>query len=159
MRHLNFYCDGSCYNHPTFNTMGIGVFCPELDIRISEYEGYGTNNIAEYKAVIMALLYIARLIIDSDFKVRTNQQYKNIYIYSDSQIVVRQLNGNYQVHNENLLQQFLHATGLITALRKTIKINIEWTHRSTPEQQIADELSRKGNPHYAEVEGGPTDSF
>lgn len=55
-----------------------------------EYLGYCTNNIAEYKALIMGL------------KGSLANGYRNLEIYMDSELLAKQINGAYRVKNENL---------------------------------------------------------
>lgn len=93
---LKIYTDGACYPNP--GRMGIGVVIKNgknVIRTIAEAIGKGTSNIAEYQAVIKALKEARKL------------KAKEIEIYSDSQLVVNQVNGNYSVKDEELKQ--LHA--------------------------------------------------
>jgi len=55
--------------------------------------GFGTNNVAEYQAVIEALQWIL-----ANFK----EQPPTINFYLDSTLVVNQLNGFFKIKNKNL---------------------------------------------------------
>jgi ribonuclease HI len=74
-----------------------------MEILISEYEGdlwkrnsdNATNNIAEYRALIKALE------LASSFSIT------RVECFSDSELMVRQLNGAYRVKNEKLHDLFL----------------------------------------------------
>ena len=55
-----------------------------------EYFGHCTNNIAEYKALILGL------------KGALAGGWRNVEIYMDSELLANQINGSYKVKNENL---------------------------------------------------------
>ena len=55
-----------------------------------EYLGHCTNNIAEYRALILGL------------KGALAEGYKKLDVYLDSELLARQINGSYRVKNENL---------------------------------------------------------
>lgn len=64
--------------------------------------GVATNNVAEYRAVIEALKRASEL------------QARRVHVRSDSQLLVNQLNGSYQVRNEGLIplyRQVLELSG------------------------------------------------
>ena len=84
---LSAYIDGGSRGNP--GEAGIGVYFPGV-VRIAEYLGTGTNNYAEYSALIAALR----------FAVFTRCE--ELQIYADSELVVKQINGEYQVKNEGI---------------------------------------------------------
>jgi len=57
-----------------------------------DYIGFTTNNVAEYMAFIKALEYIA---------INFNEE-KEVVVYSDSELVVKQLNGLYKVKSPEI---------------------------------------------------------
>lgn len=84
---LEAYVDGGSRGNP--GPAGIGVYFPGL-VRISEYLGTQTNNFAEYSALVTALQFaVAR-------------RCAALRIYSDSELVVRQIRGEYRVRNANI---------------------------------------------------------
>lgn len=97
MKKLIIYTDGACRGNP--GPAGIGVvICNESGEIVKEYKdfiGNATNNIAEYRALIKALE------LASDFSVT------RLECFSDSELMVRQLNGVYRVKNEKLHKLFL----------------------------------------------------
>ena len=104
---LEIYTDGACYPNP--GRMGIGIVIKKGENvikTIAEATGKGTNNIAEYQAVIKALKEARKL------------KAEKIEIYSDSQLVVNQVNGSYSVKDEELKQ--LHAE--VIRLKNDFKI-------------------------------------
>lgn len=97
MKKLIIYTDGACRGNP--GPAGIGVvICNESGEIVKEYKdfiGNATNNIAEYRALIKALE------LASDFSVT------RLECFSDSELMVRQLNGVYRVKDEKLHKLFL----------------------------------------------------
>jgi ribonuclease HI len=84
---MEVYIDGGSRGNP--GPAGIGVYFPGV-VRLAEYLGVQTNNFAEYSALILALRFaVAR---------RTEA----LKVYSDSELVVRQVRGQYKVRNENI---------------------------------------------------------
>src|SRR5260370_17584867 len=61
------------------------------------YLGSATNNIAEYTALVRALEHAAKL------------GARRLLVYSDSELLVKQLNGEYRVNNESLRPLFPEA--------------------------------------------------
>src|SRR6516164_5917031 len=90
---LEAYIDGGSRGNP--GEAGIGVYFPGV-VRIAEYLGTGTNNYAEYSALLTALRFavFARC--------------SELHVYADSELVVKQIQGEYQVRNES--NRPLHAS-------------------------------------------------
>jgi ribonuclease HI len=97
--------------------------------------GINTNNFAEYSAVLLALEWI-----------KNNMPKfagKPICLYSDSELMVRQLNGIYKIKNENL--KILNEK--ISSLVKKLNLNICYKHvlrhnNKTADQLVNEELDR-----------------
>ena len=84
---LDAYIDGGSRGNP--GDGGLGVYMPGV-VRIAEYLGTVTNNHAEYSALISAVR----------FAVFT--RCTELHVFADSELVVKQINGDYQVRNENI---------------------------------------------------------
>lgn len=82
---LEAYIDGGSRGNP--GEAGIGVHFPGV-VDIAEYLGTGTNNFAEYSALLAALRYAVF--------VRCTE----LHVFADSELVVKQIKGEYQVRNE-----------------------------------------------------------
>jgi len=109
--------------------MGIGIVIYKDGIRIeelSEYIGNGTNNIAEYSAVIKALETVHRM------------GEMEAHVKCDSQLVVRQLNGDYKVRDIELRD----LKRKVDALCHGIKVHFE--HIPREHNSEADSLSKEG---------------
>ena len=78
------------------NTTGLGIYDTDLNVikEKCEYIGKGTNNEAEYQALVAALERAARYCKD------------DVEHYSNSELLVRQLKGQYKVKAVNLKPLF-----------------------------------------------------
>lgn len=88
------YTDGGARGNPGPAGIGVVIEFPDgTKKKYKEYIGIATNNIAEYTAVIVALT-----------KTKTIIKSKNVVIEirSDSELLVKQMNGEYRVKNEGL---------------------------------------------------------
>ena len=82
---LDVYIDGGSRGNP--GEAGIGIHFPGV-VRIAEYLGTATNNFAEYSALLTALRYAVFI------------RCSELHVYADSELVVRQIQGEYQVRTE-----------------------------------------------------------
>jgi ribonuclease HI len=85
------YVDGGCHGSP--GPAGIGVVIEKPDgerVRIAKWIGHQDNNVAEYVALLEALQHALKL----DAKV--------LHVFSDSELVVKQMNGEYQCRSPRL---------------------------------------------------------
>lgn len=91
---LTAWCNGACTGNP--GPMGIGGVVKTVDgvtlVQFSQAVGVGTNNIAEYLAVLQAL------------ELARQMGARQLTVWTDSQLVVRQLRGHYAVCNDRLRQ-------------------------------------------------------
>jgi len=70
----------------------------------------------------------------------TNQ---NVFVYSDSELLVRQLNGRYQVKNKNLKELFDQVQKLQNSFQKVV-----FTHIRREYNVIADQLANSALDGY-----------
>ena len=94
---------------------------------LSRYLGRTTNNVAEYEGLLMGLEALLQL------------GQKHIVVQSDSQLLVRQLNGEYRVRDEKLKVLFAQATRL---LRQFGSYRIVHVRREM--NKLADRLANRG---------------
>jgi ribonuclease HI len=114
MKKITIYTDGGSRGNPGPSAIGV-VFCNEngeIFKKYSEYLGETTNNDAEYKAVIFALKKFKALL---GKKIAETSE---IEIKSDSELMVRQLNGEYKIENKNIGELFLEIWNLKTDFKK-----------------------------------------
>ena len=120
--------DGACYPNPGNMAIGIVIYKDgELFKKISEAIGYGTNNIAEYKALIRGLEEVKKI------------NPERIDVYCDSQLVVKQLNKKYKVKNKGIIPLFSRVEGIIRTIPG--KIYFIWDRRDN--NFMADGLAKR----------------
>ncbi len=120
--------DGACYPNPGNMAIGIVIYKDgELFKKISEFIGYGTNNIAEYKALIRGLEEVKKI------------NPERIDVYCDSQLVVKQLNKKYKVKNKGIIPLF----NRVEEITRNIpgKIYFIWDRRDN--NFVADGLAKR----------------
>lgn len=100
MNTLTIHTDGGSRGNPGHAAAGV-VICHGEEVlhQFSSYLGIKTNNQAEYQAVILALEYL----IDhkSDFS-----SFESVNFVLDSELVVRQINGQYKVKHPDMIPLF-----------------------------------------------------
>lgn len=128
---VRVFTDGACQPNP--GSMGVGVVIewngkkPTIH---SRYIGEGTNNIAEYSALIQALGMIKEEVI------------KDVVLKSDSNLMVNQVNGNWKCKDESLKVLCFKAQKRINWLKVNgYKVELEYIPR---EFNLADEPAKLG---------------
>ncbi len=118
---VNVYTDGASRNNPGKSASGYIVLGSDgnLLFKKSFYNGIKTNNVAEYLAIIAALESVAH---EYGYDIELN-------IYSDSKLVVSQLNGNYKVNSTELKKLNADALG---SLKRFTKYSIAHVPRENP---------------------------
>ncbi|MFH0748719.1 MAG: ribonuclease HI family protein [Candidatus Bathyarchaeota archaeon] len=113
---LKIYSDGACRGNPGPSAIAFMILDEEdrLLKEWSEYVGIGTNNQAEYRALISAL------------KAATNLG-TELVGYSDSELVVKQMNGEYKVSDPKLRNLWAQAVSLKETFEKTVFLYVPRT--------------------------------
>lgn len=121
--------DGASKGNPGEAGIGVAVFDKDLNVlqESCEYIGVATNNIAEYKALILGV------------KLAIKFNAKNTLFKSDSELLVKQITGEYRVKNPQLMCLFTEVKSLLGKLP-------EWKIKHVPreENREADLLANKG---------------
>ncbi len=125
----NVYIDGASRGNPGLAGIGIVIVQPKLHKKIMQYRefiGIATNNQAEYKALIKAL------------KLLRDLGASRAKIFSDSQLLVKQLRGEYKVRNPELKKLF-------NEVKKREKFfeSIEYKHIPREKNYHADRLANE----------------
>lgn len=121
---IKVYIDGAARGNP--GPAGIGIHIQNIK-DVYDYIGEATNNVAEYSALLRGLKEIISL------------GYKEVHFYSDSELLVKQINGEYRVKNEKLKPLFLQAKSLILKLK-----DFSISHVRREKNKEADELANLG---------------
>jgi ribonuclease HI len=124
------YTDGASRGNPGESGVGI-VLKDELGNIIASQYGYigkTTNNVAEYTALAACL------------KLAQTTECSQLVVHSDSELMVRQLNGQYKVKDAGLKKHFRHIQNILGASPFQFKIR----HIPREKNQEADELANRG---------------
>lgn len=122
------YTDGGSRGNPGDAAIGVVIG----DKEYGECIGKATNNVAEYSAVIFGLKKAKQLFgkdecADAEIEVR-----------ADSELVVKQMNGEYKIKEEELQKLFIEIWNLKTDFGK-----VTFHHISREENKLADKMVNK----------------
>lgn len=119
--------DGSSQGNPGKARIGIQIKDHLNNILLKEAKDIGirTNNQAEYIAVIEAL------------KIALNKEYKKAILYSDSEVIINQINNVYKTKNPKLKELYFQ----VKELEKKF-VFIKFIHIKRDKNKEADILSR-----------------
>jgi ribonuclease HI len=117
--------DGSAIPNPGDAGIGIVIKNPEGKVlkKISRYIGHATNNYAEYTALVEGLLEIKK-------------HADSINVYSDSELMIKQMKGLYRVKDAKLLEKYIE----VKNIEKSFK-QIHYKHVLRDYNSEADELA------------------
>lgn len=135
MKKIIIYTDGGSRGNPGPAAVG-AVFCNEKGQKIKEYSeflGDSTNNEAEYEAVISALKKFKAIF---GKKLAQNTE---IEIKSDSELMVRQLNGEYKILEPDIQQLFLKAWNLRLDFKK-VKFSLISRQKNKEADRLVNEI-------------------
>ncbi len=128
MNKIVVHTDGGSRGNPGPGAVGFVVFIDSKEFhREGRYIGQTTNNQAEYQAVIDAL----------DFLKSKKEYYQSEVLFKiDSELVARQLNGQYKVRDPKLKPLFLKIREILADLA----FEVSFMHVRREENEIADSL-------------------
>ena len=129
MKHCIVYTDGGSRGNPGPSAIGVVITDGEGKVMhtYGERVENGTNNEAEYKAVIFALRKIKALFGKERVKAMT------VEVRADSELLVRQLNGIYKLSTEHIQKLFIEIWNL-----KTDFGTVTFTHVPREQNTLAD---------------------
>ncbi|MHB8858340.1 MAG: Nif3-like dinuclear metal center hexameric protein [Thermoleophilia bacterium] len=106
MHHL--HVDGGSRGNPGPAGIGVVLAGPDGEVvdTLANYIGKATNNIAEYQAMVSGL------------ELALERGINRLAIFSDSELIVRQLEGAYKVKNEGLRPYYQEAKSLLSRLEE-----------------------------------------
>jgi len=124
---LTIYTDGASRNNPGDAGAGVYVLQNGNPVeKIARYLGKTTNNIAEYSAAIIGLEHAVKV------------GASRVRLLADSELLVKQLNGQYKVKNEGLKPLHAQAKELIAKIG-----NVEVQYIPREMNKEADALANK----------------
>jgi ribonuclease HI len=125
------FVDGASSGNPGDSGIGIVIYKDKEEIvRESRYIGQQTNNVAEYTALLVLLEMLEKHGI------------KQIKIFSDSELMVKQMSGEYKIKNDALRILAVKAQ----SHRKKIKFTLEHIRRegNAEADDLAKSASKRG---------------
>lgn len=125
---IEVYIDGAARGNP--GPAGIGIVIkdgPKIIEEIGAYIGKATNNMAEYLALVRGL---------EEVLIRG---FKSASFFSDSELLVKQLNGEYKVKHDNLVPLHYHVLTLIDRMK-----DFSIKHVTRDKNEHADKMANEG---------------
>lgn len=125
---LHLHIDGGCRGNPGEAGFGVHVTTPDGSevVELYGYLGLATNNIAEYQALLHGLRYAL------------GRGARRVKVFSDSELVVRQIAGSYRVKHPAMIPLHREATGL---MRQFAEVTV--THVRREQNKDADRLANR----------------
>lgn len=132
MSDLVAYVDGGSLGNP--GPAGVGVIiegCEQGRVTIGKWIGQQDNNVAEYLALLEALQYAVSL------------KASKLHVYSDSEVVVRQMMGDYNCRSTRLYS----LNWLCRKLARSLEFSISHIRRehNSEANRLASAAARKRN--------------
>jgi ribonuclease HI len=125
---LKIHIDGASRGNPGEAGFGISV-ADENDRPVAELYGYlgrASNNVAEYQALLHALRYALA------------QGARVVKVLTDSELVVKQIDGRYRVRHADMLPLHRDATALLRQFEKAVV-----SHVPREQNREADRLANR----------------
>ena len=109
------HTDGACKGNP--GPAGVGFTISDASgaeiLTFAEYIGHATNNAAEYRALIRGLEEASRL------------GFQRVKAVTDSQLMCRQVRGEYRVKNERLAELHAQAVRLMRSFERAEIVDVK----------------------------------
>lgn len=125
---LRLFTDGAARGNP--GPAGAGAVLMDAEgrvvARLGKFLGIQTNNYAEYMGLLLGLKHARDLGV------------KELEVLADSELLIRQLQGRYQVKSPTLRPLYEEATGLLKAFPR-----VKLTHVPREKNKAADEMSNR----------------
>lgn len=125
-KQVKVYTDGASRGNPGPASIGIHVLSQdgETVLEHGEVLGVETNNVAEYTAVLRAL------------EICQQNKVEELSLCSDSELLIKQLNGQYKVKSPNLIDLYFACISQTKNFKK-----ISFSHVRRENNKIADKLA------------------
>ena len=142
MKKFIIYTDGGSRGNPGRAAIGV-VICNEKDQEVKKYGEYLgdnlTNNEAEYSAVIFAFKKFKALFGKS------LAQSTDIEVRADSELVVKQLNGEYKLSDHKIQQFFIEIWNLKMDFKSVKFKHIPREKNREADRLVNEALDARGN--------------
>ena len=135
---INAHCDGGARGNP--GPAGFGALIQDdqgmVLAELSEFLGIRTNNYAEYSGLLACLQYAL------------DHRYGRLRVVSDSELMVKQIQGKYKVNSPDLKPLWQEARNRIAKL-EAFEISHALRHKNKDADRLANEAMDRGmkRPH------------
>lgn len=129
---ITIFVDGACSKSNPTDKIGYAAIIDSKVYADSTFDDTGklSNNEAEYRALKLALDNLPNHVTSQD-----------VFIYSDSMLVVQQVNGLWRVRSNELRSLVTEVRDQFERMKGTYNIELIWIPRS--ENMLADAASKK----------------
>jgi len=139
---LEIFTDGGCSGNPGPAAIGVVIKEGNTTIKtIARGIGQGTNNIAEYTALIVALQ--EALILKAD----------EISVKADSELMVKQVMGAYAVKHENIKPLFDQVKHLVTGFKSFQIMHVRREQNAQADALVRSVLKKAGHDDRSDANG------
>lgn len=139
MAKIVVFTDGGCRDNPGPGSWAFVIKDGENKEEYSGFLPYCTNNQAEYRGLEAACILISKKELAPE----------SVEIFSDSQLVVEQINGCWQVKDSGLKPFYDSAKAAFKGLKEVCPVSLSWVGREF--NQEADALCNKCMDHHGIV--------
>ena len=143
---ISAHCDGGARGNPGPAGYGALIQGPDESViaELSEFLGFKTNNYAEYSGLLGCLQYAL------------DHGYRRLRLVSDSELMVKQIQGRYQVKSPDLKPLYEEAKRRIAKL-DGFEISHALRHKNKDADRLANEAMDRGmkRPGAGEVPSAP----
>jgi ribonuclease HI len=137
---LLLYFDGAAKGNPGIAGAGAYIITEpsnsKFEYKLKQYLGSKTNNQAEYQAIILGLKQVNEILNQAP------NQFSELVIKGDSDLIIKQLKGTYQVRSQNIYGLYRETTKLINQVNKS-GISVKLIHIYRTMNKIADSLANQ----------------
>lgn len=125
---IRLYCDGAARGNPGLAGAGAVLVEPSGQVlnRLGKFLGTQTNNFAEYSGLLLGLKRAHELGIEE------------LEVFADSELMIRQLSGRYQVKSPSLRPLYEDALKLFNKFKR-----VKLVHVPREMNRAADEMSNR----------------
>ena len=127
---VKIFTDGAARGNPGPSGIGVVIEAASAKKTYREFIGYATNNEAEYKALLFALQKVKLLYG------KTKIKSLSVECFLDSELVVKQMNHEYKINEENIQKFFLQIWNLSVDFH-----NVKYFHIPRTKNAQADRLA------------------
>ena len=119
--------DGGSRGNPGPAGYGVHIACDDgTVVELKEALGHATNNVAEYNGLLAALRWAVQRGVD------------RLHVKADSELLVKQMRGEYRVKNEGLKPLYEQARALMAKLG-----HVKFEHVRREQNEDADRLANE----------------